>query len=397
MVKTTESHNPKVSIAKCDTYDRKKVELAVEKALSHLGGISQFVRKGDKVLLKVNLLIGKAPEEAVTTHPAVVKAIIRQVIKAGGKPSVGDSPSASSFHSFETVATLAGIKKVCDELKVPLLELNEPVETKYPEGIVSKSFMLSSKLKGFNVIINMPKLKTHSLTIFTGAVKNLFGTISGGHKAAYHVSAQDSHRFTGMLLDLYDTVKPSLNIMDGVIGMEGNGPSGGNPKKVGVIIAGSNAIAVDAVATTIVGIYDYVPLFKIAKERKLPGAHPSTITVLGETIANVKIPKIAMPEPFSYAMAPKFMKNFVRDNFVKRPVLVESLCIGCASCANICPKKAITMVSHRPEFDYNKCIRCYCCQEVCPQKAIILKGGLFSGFHKKTDKNNKTDKKKQKR
>jgi uncharacterized protein (DUF362 family)/Pyruvate/2-oxoacid:ferredoxin oxidoreductase delta subunit len=382
----TGDSNPKVSIAKCDSYDLNKVELAVEQALSNLGGISQFVKKGDKVLLKVNLLIGKAPEEAVTTHPAVVKAVIKQVIKAGGKPSVGDSPSASSFHSFETVATLAGIKQVCDELKVPLIELNEPAETKYPEGIISKSFMLSSKLKGFDVIINMPKLKTHSLAIFTGAVKNLYGTISGGHKAAYHVSAQDGHKFTGMLIDLYDIVMPALNIMDGIIGMEGNGPSGGNPKKVGVIIAGADAIAVDAVATTIVGIYDYVPLFKIAKERKLLSAHPSTITVLGETIADVKIPKIAMPEPFSYAMAPKFMKGFIRDNFVKRPVLEESLCIGCESCANICPKKAITMVDHRPEFDYSICIRCYCCQEVCPKKAIILKGGLFSRFGKTSKK-----------
>jgi len=378
--------NPTVAIAKCDDYIDKHVEQALEKVLSHLGGIGKFVKKGDRVLLKVNLLIGKAPEEAVTTHPAVVKAVLKQVIKAGGKPSVGDSPSASSFHSFEAVASAAGIKQVCDELKVPLVELTEPEETHNPNGIVSKSFMVSSRLKDFDVVINMPKLKTHSLTVFTGAVKNLYGCVSGRHKAVYHVSAQDGHRFTEMLLDLYPLVRPGLNIMDGIIGMEGDGPAAGEPKKVGVIIAGDNAIAVDAVATTVVSLYDHVPLFRIAKDRKLAGASLSGITILGEKIEDVQIHDLIRPEPAGYFLIPKQLRTAVRKAIADRPVLEPSLCIGCESCANICPKKAITMVSKRPKFDYNLCIRCYCCQEVCPQKAIILKGSPLSFLRKKKQK-----------
>lgn len=388
MADSIDKESLKVSIARCDEYADNLVEQAVEEALLPLGGMGKFVKKGDKVLLKVNLLIGKVPEDAVTTHPSIVRAVANQVIKAGGKPSVGDSPSASSFQTFEHTASIAGFKAVCDELKIPLVELTNPREAKNPKAKVSKSFMISEKLNDYDVIINLPKLKTHSLTIFTGAVKNIYGCISGRHKGLYHVTFQDGRRFSDMLLDLYDTVKPDLNIMDGIIGMEGNGPSGGEPKQIGVIIAGGNSLAVDAVATTIVGIYDYVPLFKLAKQRKLPGASISEINVVGEKIDDVKIPQIKMPEHFSYAMAPSFMKGFVRNQLLDKPMLEPELCIGCESCKNICPKHAITMVDKKPEFDYKKCIRCYCCQEVCPKKAIVLRGSVFSIFRRKKKNRN---------
>ncbi len=383
MPDTDSSGNSIVSIAKCGSYADNIIEPALEKALGPLGGMARFVKKGNRVLLKVNLLIGKPPEDAVTTHPALVRAVINQVKKAGGKPEVGDSPSASMLQPFEHAAAVSGFKEVCDELDVPLVELTHPEEVACPNGAVSKTFLLSHKLKGYDVIINMPKLKTHSLTIFTGSVKNLYGCIPGAHKAAGHVTFQDSHRFSEMLLDLYTVARPDLNIMDGIIGMEGNGPSGGDPVKIGVIIAGDNAIAVDAVATTVAGIYDYVPLFRLAKKKKLPGASLSSIHLVGEKIEDVLIPPLKMPEHFSYAMAPGFLKGFIRNQLLDRPMLDEPLCIGCESCANICPKKAITMINKRPQFDYRKCIRCYCCQEVCPQKAIVLKGSIFSIFRKK--------------
>ncbi len=359
----------KVSIVRCGDYSQEKVDKAVERSVLLLGGIKRFVKKGDRVLLKVNLLIGKDPKYAVTTHPAIVRAVVRLVRKAGGVASVGDSPSASSFNSFSRAAGLSGFKGVCDELGVPLVELDDPVETKV-EGVVVKSFAISKKLNDFGVMINLPKLKTHSLTMFTGAAKNLYSCVSGRRKAVYHTIAVDGMRFSELILDLNEVVKPQLNVMDGIIGMEGNGPAAGSPKKVGVVIAGDNAIAVDAVAAEIVGMGREVPLINIAKARKMHGADLKQIRIIGDKIEEVRIDDFRKPGTPIFALIPEKAKKVVRVMLDQKPVVDKKVCIGCKSCGDVCPKKAITMVGKRPSFDYRKCIRCFCCMEVCPVKAI---------------------------
>jgi uncharacterized protein (DUF362 family) len=385
-----------VSIARCADYSQPLVDKAVEDSIRLLGGIGEFVGKGDNVLLKVNLLIGKDPKYAVTTHPSIVRAVIKLVRAAGGKPSVGDSPSAASFESFDQMTANAGLKQLCEGLEVPLIELDEPEEIKV-DGRMMKSFMLSGRLKGFDVIINLPKLKTHSLTMYTGAVKNLYGCISGRRKALYHTLAQDGIRFSELLLDLHRIIRPKLSIMDGIIGMEGDGPAAGNPRKIGVIVAGRSPLAVDVVSSEIVGMRRDVPLLDIALSRKMPEADLNNLTLLGARIADVRIRDFKKPKQAVYAAIPQNLRKLFRPFLDRRPVVAESVCTGCASCFSICPKKAITMVrkkeagekskmlpgkksqksaSTKPSFDYNLCIRCYCCQEVCPVKAISLKETL---------------------
>lgn len=371
--------NPKteVAVVKCGDYVQNDVDRAVEEAVNLLGGIRRFVKKGDKVLLKINLLIGKAPEYAVTTHPTVVRAIIRLIKKAGGLPAVGDSPSAGSLQGFGKSLEIAGIKKVCDELNVPTIELDRPIQ-KRVDGRITKSFMVSSRLDEFDVIINMPKLKTHTLTLFTGAVKNLFGCISGRKKGIYHVFAQDAERFSELLLDLNQIIKPQLNIMDGIIGMDGNGPAAGDPKKMGLIIAGNSALAVDTVAIEIIGMRKEVPLLRLAQSRKLEEADLKKIKILGKRLEEVRINDFRRPGAQVISIIPKWARRLFRYSILQKPFVNERLCIGCGSCVRICPKKAITLINKKPRYDYGKCIRCYCCQEVCPEKAIFLKDTLGS-------------------
>jgi uncharacterized protein (DUF362 family)/Pyruvate/2-oxoacid:ferredoxin oxidoreductase delta subunit len=372
-----EKDKAKVAIVRCADYKNTHVEAALSKSLTLLGGIRKFVKKGDRVLLKVNLLTGRKPEDAVTTHPSVVRAVIRLVKAAGGKPSVADSPSASSIHSFDHQAEVCGLKQVCEELKVPLFELSEPIQTPVPNGKVAKSFMLSGKLKDFDVIINLPKLKTHSLTGFTGGIKNLYGCVSGRHKGYYHIIAQDGQRFSEMLLDLFSVVKPQLNILDAVVSMEGNGPSAGDPRRTELILAATDALALDAVACAIIDMEKEVPVLNIAKKRKMPQAELSHIEVLGEPIHKVKVKDFKRPGSMAMFMIPTPVRKLVRNFILRKPVVVPEICINCGSCARVCPKNAITMERGRPVFDYDLCIRCYCCQEVCPQKAIVLKGNFI--------------------
>jgi len=364
----------KVAITECKDYS--SVDNAVKDCLDRLGGIGKFVKKSDKVLLKINQLSAKKPEDAVTTHPLFVAAVIKEVRGAGGDPSVGDSPA---MHSLETVAKKSGIYDICSEMNVPLVELDDP-DVVENEGKRVRSFKISKKLQNFEVIINLPKLKTHSLTGLTCAVKNLFGCIPGKIKGGYHLRFQNPHDFSEMLLDLHEVIKPNLTIVDGVIGMEGQGPGAGDPREIGVIIAGENALAVDTVVMSIVGMRDKeVPTVFFAKKRGFPGAYMNNIEVVGVEIQKVRVKNFKRPKSMMNKIPPFFFK-MIKKVFTAKPVVIAEKCIGCRNCKNICPNHAIEMVENIPKFDYNKCIRCYCCHEICPEKAIPLKKGFILGI-----------------
>lgn len=357
-----------VAVAKCNTYER--AEAALERCLADLGGMGAFVRPGDRTLLKVNLVSGHDESRAVTTHPAIVSAVIRQVRNAGGIPFVGDSPALASAVA---VARRAGIAKVCEELQAPIVDLDDPVFVTAAHA--KRAFRVSRQLRQFDVIVNIPKLKTHCLVGMTCAVKNMFGCIPGKLKTGHHLAQPDPIEFSEMLLTLHDTVAPHLTIVDGVLGMEGPGPGAGDPRLFGVLVAGPSSIAVDTVCARILGFADKeVSTVWLAQKQGIPGAVLGDIEVRGEPIAGVAVANLKKPRVSMTTRVPSLLMNLGKTLFTPGPALLQDRCLLCGDCMRICSARAVSMTDQGPRFDSKSCIRCYCCHEICPAGAITLKG-----------------------
>jgi ferredoxin len=216
--------------------------------------------------------------------------------------------------------------------------------------------------------INTCKLKTHTLTKLTGAVKNLYGSIPGGVKQMYHRDAKGEKNFSNLLVDIYQNIKPELNIMDAVIAMEGEGPSSGKPKNVKLLLASKNAIALDIAASELMG-YSPKKIFTIkeAVKRKLGNYN---IKIVGDLkkIPNLKFEK---PSSFKRVMVNAFLIGMTREKII----VDKDKCVKCGLCAEKCPMKAISLNPY-PIINPRKCIRCFCCIEVCPQHAIHLRDNI---------------------
>jgi uncharacterized protein (DUF362 family)/Pyruvate/2-oxoacid:ferredoxin oxidoreductase delta subunit len=362
----------RVSIIKCREYELSKVKEAISDSLDKIGGISRFISKDDSVLLKPNILGGRDPKKAITTHPVFFEAVIH-VLKDYGvkKIALGESPAISTAsHATKS----SGLYEVCKRNGVKIVDFVKHKNVKIDNPKV-KQFVIAKELEQFDKIINLPKMKTHALTLFTGAVKNLFGCIPGTIKAGWHVRFQMPEPFVEMLLELWQIIKPDLNIMDGIVGMEGNGPAGGDPRRFGLILASKNPLALDTVATEILGLKN-VPLQKIGKQMGFKEAELDDVEVFGEKIADVRVHNVKLPSTF---LLPRYVMGLFKNLSYSYPYALPDKCIGCGKCNEICPVDAITMksnskVGHKvPQYDYKKCIRCYCCHEICPVKAIGLK------------------------
>lgn len=372
-----------VSIVKCSGYEPAQVDAAVQKAIDLLGGIQQYVKPGNRVLLKVNLLVGSAPEKAITTHPAVVRAMIRQVRSAGGVPQVGDCsgfegpPNAGRFYSG---CRMSGFKQVCEEEQVDLVHLSaESAEVENPHGLAFKHFTLAKGVVDADVVITLPKLKTHGLTLFTGGVKINFGCLPGLHKAQMHLRAQGTEYFSQMLVDLLLAVRPALTVMDAVVGMDGDGPRNGHPKQVGAILASADPVALDAVACQMVGIEPLlVPTTRLAHEQGVGTGDLTQIEVLGERLETMRVADFRVPSGPEALFRATGLLRFLQGRLVARPVLKAKQCKGCWVCVEHCPAGALSKNGRQPVFDYGKCIRCYCCQELCPNDAVELQKPLVA-------------------
>ncbi len=360
-----------VSIIKCPSYDEEEVLQALRKSIDLIGGIKSFVSKGNRVLLKPNLLYGKAPEKAVTTHPSIIKGVIQIVRETGGIPFIGDSPSVGSL---TRAAEKAGIKKVADEMKCPLVEFDRPIHSP-KEGKFFKQLEIDGTVFESDVIINLPKWKTHGMMLLTLGVKNLFGCVPGPRKALWHLKAgEDRKAFAQMLVDLYQVIQPSLTILDGVLGMDGNGPNSGHPIALGLILASRDPLSLDQIVCDVLGIpRDSLLTNRVAFER---GLGEDGIQVLGERVEEVRIPRFRLPTPSEPAWnLPGFLRRALRNALTSKPVFEEGLCDNCDQCIGACPPKALERKERGLVFDYGKCIRCFCCQEVCPEGAITIKPG----------------------
>ena len=361
-----------VSIVKCQNYDEDKVLSGLRRSIDLLGGIQTFIKKGNRVLLKPNLLYGKSPEKAVTTHPAIVKGMIQIVREAGGIPFIGDSPSIGSLTK---TAEKAGIKAVADEMKCPLVEFNRPVLPPKEGGKIFKQLEIDQTVLEADVIINLPKFKTHSLTLLTLGVKNLFGCIPGPRKALWHLKAgEDRKAFAQILVDVYQIIHPSLTILDGIVGMEGNGPNSGRPIPLGLILASGNPLSLDQIVCDLLGILrESLLTNRVVFEQ---GIEKDRIDVLGERVDEVKIsnfqfPTLSQPD----WNLPGFLRKALKNALTTKPVIEEEVCNACDQCTEICPPKALARKGKGLIFDYGQCIRCFCCLEVCPEGAISIKPG----------------------
>jgi len=361
-----------VSIVRCQSYDEEEVLKGLRQAIDLIGGIEHFVQKGNRVLLKPNLLYGKPPEKAVTTHPSIVKGMIKIVREAGGVPFIGDSPGVGGLRR---TAEKAGIKGVADEMNCPLVEFDRPVLSAKGVGTQFKQLEIDQAVLDVDVIINLPKWKTHGQTLLTLGVKNLFGCIPGPRKALWHLRAGDNHKlFAQVLVDLYQAVKPPLTVLDGIVGMEGNGPNSGRPIPLGLILSSNDALSIDQVVCDLLGISRRaLPTNRVAFEQ---GIGRDGIEVLGERVEDVRIPHFQFP-PLSGAdwNLPGFIRKALKNALSTKPVMEEGKCVLCNRCVEICPSKALERKEKGLIFDYGKCIRCFCCQEICSEGAIAIEPG----------------------
>ena len=368
----------KVVLKYCSDYTA-DVELLLREGLAELGGMSAFVKPGQKVLLKVNLLMKKRPEEAVTTHPSVVEAVARLVLEAGGIPIIGDSPGGPyTVSALQAIYARSGLREVAERTGAILNEDVGQTTIQYPEGKLAKSLTVTNCVLDADVVIPLSKLKTHGMMTFTGAVKILFGVIPGLLKAEYHLKMFKVHDFADLLVDIATWVRPTLSIMDGVVGMEGDGPSAGIPRNIGVLILSTDPFALDVVATDLIGLKpEEVPTIMAARLRGLT-SRLDELQLKGDPrslwrIQGFVIPKAASTNFLDMFPLPRSVKRFVLNRVRPRPIFEHESCVGCGDCANNCPSKAITMdENQRPIVDLEGCIRCFCCQELCPHKSVKL-------------------------
>jgi uncharacterized protein (DUF362 family) len=336
----------------------------IDKLLMPLGGMGRYIRIGENVLLKINLLSARGPNEAVTTHPEFVRAVAREVKKAGGLPYIGDSPAGTFSEKILIKAyDKSGIMAMAKEEGIPLNLDTGSERVIIPDGIKIKKIPVCNYILRADKIIGIPKLKTHSLQYLTLACKNMYGAVPGLVKAKYHALFPGRMAFAEMLLDIYSFIKPDLFIMDAVLGLHGEGPAGnGDPINIGLALASENGIAMDIAVCSLIGVEPAsIPLLKRAKIR---GMWPHTIEYPILTPEKNMIDGFRMPGTASHLAKGERGKS-------KSPVITEK-CIGCGECKKICPKKAVIIVDETASIDYSKCIRCYCCQEVCPANAIRL-------------------------
>ena len=363
-----------VSLAQVTTYDYPALRRAMECLLTPLGGMAAFVRPGERVLLKPNMLSAKPPEAAVTTHPAVLRAAIELVRSAGAIPLVGDSPGIGGIRR---VAERSGMLAVVEETGATLVPFEEVRETSGTGTF--RRFALAAPYLEADRVINLPKLKTHEMMTMTCAVKNLFGAVVGAEKPAWHLQAgADRELFARMLLEIYLLRPPDLTIVDAVVAMEGNGPASGDPCRVGLLMAGTNAVAVDVIAAEIAGIPKKL-LFVERQAEKLgiAGVDRAGIETVGASLDEIKVRPFLLPPLADVQFGlPRFLRERLRHHLTTRPVAMPEKCRLCGICRDACPPGAMTIEGGRLLIDYRRCIRCFCCRELCPDAALAVREGV---------------------
>ncbi len=367
----------KVSLKYCDEYDLKKIKKLLIESIEEMGGLEKYISKGEKVLLKLNLLMAKKPEEAATTHPVFTKALIEILTEYGAKVLIGDSPGGPfSKTMLRMIYKATGIEEIAAQTGAELNFNTGSFEKDNPNGAIYKKITMTDMLNDADKVISVSKLKTHGMMTYTGAVKNMFGTVPGILKGEYHLNLPDYYDFANSLVDICICANPVLSFMDGIVGMEGDGPSAGIPRKLNAILVSDSPYHLDKIGASIISLkFSDVPTIKACIDRGLCKGDLSDIELIGELdnfiVKDFKVSKSAMVNPLQRYL-PKFILPYVMKYIQPKPVFEHELCVGCKICADNCPAKIIEMENKKPFVDLDKCIRCFCCQELCPKKAVTI-------------------------
>jgi uncharacterized protein (DUF362 family)/Pyruvate/2-oxoacid:ferredoxin oxidoreductase delta subunit len=369
-----------LGVVSVKSYEREEITEGIDKLLEQIGGIEKYIPKNSKVFIKVNLVRDMPPEKCGTTHPEVVIAVAKQLIKkCNATVIVGDSSGGLyTKAAMHNVYKVAKMDYACKEsgamLNENFLYTNVPIEN----GIALKKLDVTDSFLDADVVVNISKLKTHSFTGYSGCVKNLYGLIPGLVKVEVHSQYPDLDTFTDVLIDIerFASNKIKLHILDAVIGMEGAGPTNGKPKFMGKLIAGVDPYLVDAAGVSLFEQPLSMPLLKRAKERGLITEEKLNIQPI-KSIQKDFIEDFDKIKVFSvsFKKMPRWMAYIVK-NMMTPKVTPLKKCKGCQKCKNHCPANAIIMAENKASVNQSKCIRCYCCQELCPYDAIKLKKPL---------------------
>jgi len=340
------------------------------KAVARVFELFTLKLKGKKVFIKPNVLRASEAKEGIVTHPAVLRAVVDQVESMGpASIVVGDNPGLFSYGANEEAFKRTGLMEASKGYYQNIGNDSRQVGF-HPDFMPSVS--LSRIVLDADIIISLPKFKTHGLTVMTGAIKNSYGFLPGAQKARLHRIAGSPERFHEMIVDVFRLRVPDLFIVDAVVGMEGNGPACSDLREIGLILASDNAVALDAVMARMMGCDPgKLRFLQKAKEAGLGDHGRSTIEIIGKfkRLRDFKLPPLG-GEAISHNENAQAM---LHSKTLMRPQADPDLCTGCASCVSQCPASALSMVGHIPQVDQDKCIVCFCCQEICPEKAISLK------------------------
>lgn len=360
----------KVALVRCEGYETAKVFETVKRATDLVGGIGMFVRPGMKVLLKPNLLSVRPPEDAVDTHPEVVRAVARLVKGAGAIPWLGDAPGGYG-KNIDEILEISGIKAVSEEEGI---EIKKFTTSKFVDGIPISRHVLESDL-----VISIPKFKTHSITVITAAVKNMFGAVIGLYKAECHSRAPKEEDFSKIIAKVFSLAKPHLTILDGITAMEGDGPSSGVVRRMNLIMVSTDAVAIDSCVARIIGLEPLdILVTKEAYRLELGEADLSKIEIAGDDINSFITKDFKLPQTTPLKFLPKGIINTMAALIKFKPYIDAGLCKRCNLCKVTCPVNCISIEKDFCEIDYKKCVRCLCCHEVCPYKAICIKRNFLT-------------------
>ncbi|MEA4869132.1 MAG: DUF362 domain-containing protein [Christensenella sp.] len=366
--------NPDVSIVRCETYDPAEVKAALIAALAPIGGLD-WVIPGMKIAVKANLMMRVKPERAATVHPQVATALCELLIERGAQVVLGDSPGGPFTPAYlSAVYGGTGMRQIL-ETGASLNEDFSITEISNSDAVSAKEFQITNYLVEADAVISLCKIKTHGLMAYTGACKNLFGAVPGMRKSEYHYRYNTHEAFANMLVDVCEWVNPVLSVGDAIMSMEGNGPSGGTPRRMAAILTARNPHALDLAGAHLMnlGVED-VPTLKAAHERGLVAGNVSSLRVFGD-LASFVIPDFQLTPTHDvrlWGSKNTAVAKILSDMFASSPRVEAARCTGCGECKKVCPASAISLPRRRAKIDPKRCIRCFCCQEFCPQGIITV-------------------------
>lgn len=364
-----------VTIVRCHNYNEENVSHAFDVLLPEVGNLD-FVKPGMKIAIKTNLVTFMKPEQAGTTHPSVLCELVKRLVEKGAIVTVGDSPGGLYNQIYvNKVYSATGMKEI-EKVGGKLNQNFEENIAKYPDGYILKDFPYTKYLDDADVIINFCKLKTHGMMGMSAAVKNMFGVIPGTIKPEFHFRYPKYEDFANMLIDLNEYFKPALYIVDGITGMEGNGPTAGTPRDIGLLLASKNPYALDLICAKIINIDAMdIPTIEEAHKRGLAPLDYKEISC-NEDVDTLIIKDYKTLPPhgkLNFTDTDTLLGKIVQKAIRSIPKVNKDLCIGCGKCKEVCPMKTIDIKDKKAIIHHKSCITCFCCQEFCPKGAIKVR------------------------